>query len=186
MKKLIIKTAVITIVALLFLTFVVTGFFALLFPKSLGDFFATSGMEGIASKLYERNYDIKEDEQSLILLLNHINPYRNDDTDDYVEDLIDYYGIDSVVDAEYYYGLAVVSHASEHDVEEAILFCKNFVTDYGYTEHNPYRTLISDKKLNLRREEWSKILTALNREKESLTDVSLIERDIVTVQSKIN
>lgn len=186
MKKLVIKTACITLACVVALSAILVGFFALFFPKKLGDFFSKFGAYHITVSLYERNYEIKRTEESLVLLINYADPYKDDDTADYVEDMIYIYGVVSLEDAEFYYGKYVVSKAFDEEVDEALLACEKFVKEYGYTEHNPYRTLIFDTKLNLRRGEWSQILSSLKDSKTQLLNTLEIDKDITIVEGKVN
>lgn len=186
MKKLVIKTVVITLSCVIALSAILVGFFALFFPKKLGDFFSKCGAYHITASLYERNYEREKTEESLILLIDHLDPYKDDDTADFTEDLIKIYGVSSATDAEYYYGKYVVAKAFDEDVDEAVAMCKQFVQEYGYTAHNPYRTLIYDTKLNLRKGEWSQILSALEQEKNGLLDTTEIDKDVIKVEAKIN
>lgn len=186
MKKLVIKTALITLAVIVAISCVLMGFFALFFPKNLGNFFAKCGSYHLASSLYERNYERERTVDSLVLLIDHLDPYKDDDTADFIEDMIEIYGIETVSDAEYYYGKYVVSLAFDEDVDDAVLGAKQFVKEYGYTAHNPYRTLISDTKLRLRKGEWTQILNALKEEREKLVDTLEIDKDIAIVEGKIN
>ena len=100
--------------------------------------------------------------------------------------MIDIYGLSSETDAEFYYGKYVVSKACDDDVDDAVVMCKKFVIEYGYTAHNPYRTLISDTKLNLKKGEWTQILASLTETKSLLQNSTEIDKDIAIVQGKIN
>ena len=77
MKKLVIKTAVITIVSLLGAVIVAFGAFAMFAPGSVAEFFDGVGSYSTSVFFYERQFEKSADFEDLALLVNKIDDEKD-------------------------------------------------------------------------------------------------------------
>ena len=132
-------------------------------PKVIGNLFAKTGNYGISATFYEKQYNDKNRAEDLTVLVDFLDVYKDAErTEKYTLILIDGNDFsDKLGDAEYYYGKYVVSAYFNGNLDDALLKSIKFIDDFGYTKHNPLRTLIYDTNAEFTVEEVIKIQVAL-------------------------
>ena len=80
MKKLVIKTALITVVSIIGAVIIAFGAFAMFAPKSVASFFDGVGGYSASVFFYERQYEKTGDFSDLVVLVDKIDDYTDPDT----------------------------------------------------------------------------------------------------------
>lgn len=149
MKKLVIKTASITLASIILFVGVLFGALAIFTPKTLGKFFDGMGGEDTAIFFYEKQYNKKQRNEDLFVLVDKLNAYDDEEkTYKYSKILIENVEFSSLSDAEFYYGKFAVSAVECGKIEDGLKKSVQFIKDNGYTTHNPLRTIIFDSELD--------------------------------------
>ena len=159
MKKLILKTALITLLCIVVVVGAIFGFLVWLSPKTLASVFDKLGNYAFSVSMYEREYNNTKNLSDLSVLVIKLNQnIDGEKTEKYsllmITDVnyIDYVKTTGKVEFytelsahEYYYGKAVSSMMQNDKFEDAIFYADKFVDEFGYSEHNPYRIIISSE-----------------------------------------
>lgn len=187
MKNLVLKTVVLTFIAVIAVFLTVYGCFASFAPKSLASVWADLGNYGISIKYYEKQYEKTDNIDDLATLCSKTDE-KNDS-----ERAVKYLALltekedfsefcaqnDGGKTYEFYYGKYAVAAFYKADVEAAIKVAKLAVKN-GYTAHNAFYTLIVSADA-LTKADGTAIAAAVTEIKSNLTDekqIGYAERDI--------
>ena len=174
MKKLVIKTVCITLASVIGAMAVAFGSLALFAPGVVGGLFDGVGNYSASVFFYEKQYKKTGDIKDLNTLVSKIDIKGDSDrAEDYYAKLLlhkDFAALCQRIDAnggqvsseEYYCSCYALSLAENGKLDAAITFSKAFVDQKGYTENNPFRTLIYDYASKASQSEFNKIAEALN------------------------
>ncbi len=190
MKKLILKTALITLASVIGLSAVIYGVFALCFPLSLANLFENMGMDGVAVAYYRLNYEKTGDIVDLGDVCVKIEISDNaKKAERYILELVEHKDFNSyctekdsekspIKSRDFFYGKLVIASKKNSGIEKAIERAKNCVSE-DYTEFNPFRLMISEENL-LDREDLLLVKEELNSLKKtlSLTEQLILEEDL--------
>lgn len=196
LKKLIIKTAAITLAVIVAAAFAVYGALAAFSPKTLAEFYDKAGNAGLAREFYARNYDktgdindlyvvcVKADEKGdaaraakylgLITKREDFNEFCDKKDAGYTVKISTALFLQGkCVAAEYYYS------GVDKAVEQAVSFNKG-----GYAENNAFTLFISSCVKDFSATDRAAVKSALESVKTALTDaedVARAESDIAAV-----
>ncbi|MBQ7340449.1 MAG: hypothetical protein IJW43_06315 [Clostridia bacterium] len=194
MKKLILKTALITLASVIGLSAVIYGVFALCFPLSLANLFENMGMDSVAVAYYRLNYEKTGDILDLADVCVKIDVNDNSKkAESYILELVEHkdfssYCIDKdeekspIKSRDFFYGKLVVASKKNSGIEKAIEHAKKCVSE-GYTEFNPFRLMITEENL-LEREDLVLVKEELTelRQSISLTEEVILEEDLELIK----
>ena len=159
MKRLVVKTVLITVLSLVCVT--ALSFFSLFFfyPKALGNVFKAVGDDEAALYFYEKQYNKSGTADDLSVVVDLLDVEKDPDkVYVYTNELIaksDFSAFCEKKDknavgmttSEYYYAKFAVSDFYVNGIESAEEICKESVTISGYTDYNAYRILIASAQL---------------------------------------
>ena len=163
MKKLVIKTTFITIIAILAVCIIVMSAICAFKPRNIGKMFENLGNYEASQYFYQRQYEKTQEIEDLILLID--NAYEKQDNDRlvvFVKALIknkDFYAYcqsknaklapNQMTTEEYYFGVYVELSILDGNFSNAIKCAKSYVVKgdgslrLGYTTYNPFRILVN-------------------------------------------
>ena len=191
MKKLVIKTVAITVVAIIVLMAAIYLVFALAFPKTLADCWKDMGNYSLAAKYYEKQYDKSEDLEDLATLCVYLDAKTDGvKTAKYLklltenEKFSEHFPVDghkggfNYTDYEYYYGKYAVAEYYANKISAAITVAKSAVSK-EYTENNAFYVLLIDAE-DLTESDRGAIVSAINEIYSGLTESEkqIADRDI--------
>ncbi len=158
MKKLIIKTIVITISAIVCIVSAVFGALCIFAPTSIASVFEDMGCYKQSMFFYEMKYEQSNDIDDLIVLID--KAYGNGDEDgleEYLSSLIwhkNFYKYCQSQDAnlpandmptqDYFVGYYATVLIDNGKFESALNMSKSYVNMFTYTEFNPIRTIVKE------------------------------------------
>ena len=200
MKKIIIKTAIITFCMILICTAILHCIFALFFPKSLSKFYKKLNNNSMAVKYMEREYIRSSDFDTLTALCELVDEHKDGATaEEYIslmlsadneERFADYCGKAdlngaSISTREFYNAKLVIAIYSQDRQIEAIHKAEELIKKNGYTQNNPFYLLILDCGEKLSDSEKSEIENCIEELKESLTESekTFAEKDLDLLHS---
>ncbi len=196
MKKLVIKTALFTVLGVITVIGILFGVFALFFPKNLASFADRMGNYGVSVFYYEKAFEKSSSTKDLYDLVVVLNEKTDSvKTSQYANELIqrnDFGAIEkggTPSTEEYVCAKYAISLFFSGQTDRAINYCKESVLLNGYTEYNAFTASISVSLNNLSKEDATKVLIALQSVKSELQEasqISLINSDILLVGSYIN
>ena len=149
MKKLVIKTSLITLACIVGAMLIAFGTTALFAPVKMAGFFDGVGNYSASVFFYEKQYKKSQEISDLELLVSKMD--RQDAYEKgYLKELVEHKDFYSYVDgqghlittAEYYYGEYVLALYKNGKFEDSLTVAKSFVDANGYTEYNPLSTLV--------------------------------------------
>lgn len=193
MKKIIIRTAVITLCGVLAFIALLYGALTLFAPKALANFWGGLGSDNLAKTFSEKQYEKTEDISDLYNLIVVLD--AEEDAEKvvlYTEKLLNEQGFKEfcsqndvsgakISTVQYVSVKYVYSLVSLNQQKKALEFSKEFVSEFGYTEYNPLRTLFNDLLYKLDQETKEETFYAVIDAYELVTDSAqkeLIEKDI--------
>ena len=192
MKKLVIKTAAITVAAIIVLMAAIYLTLALFFPKTLAGVWKDLGNYSISAKYYEKQYNKSEDYGDLAKLCVYLDAKSDSvcaskylklltENEKFAElcETEDTKGGFKYTAYEYYYGKYTVAEFYVNKIDAAIVVAKKSVSA-GYTEHNAFYVLLLDAD-NLTASDASVVSAAITEIKSGLADETQIgyaDRDI--------
>ncbi len=158
MKKLIIKTIVITLSSIISLVSVVFGALCAFTPTTIASVFEDMGFYRQSVFFYELKYEQSNKIDDLIVLVD--KAYGNDDVqslEKYLGKVIwhkDFYSycqnkdaelpIGEMPNQEYYIGYYATVLIKNSKFDNALNMAKSYVEKFGYTEFNPIRTIVNE------------------------------------------
>ncbi len=175
MKKLVLKTAGITLATIIILLAITYGVLALAFPGTLGDFFYDTGSYTVGIKYYEREYEKSEDLEDLYNLCVKLNVKEDaSKTSTYTKKLMDNENFDTfcqkkdgevssvITTREYIEGKYLCAVYKLKVMSEVITEGKNVIEASGYTKHSCFSTLISTYGSSFTKTDIELLTTALS------------------------
>lgn len=206
MKKIVIKTSLITI-ACIFCAFIVL-FFALFFfsPVTVGKLFDDMGSYSVSVYFYERQYNKTEKTEDLATLVFKLDEEKDfEKTFNFSDKMIKSVDFDAycnqkdqkeqggrtgnfISTKEFVLGKFSVSAYLNNAFPAFKVTAENFVLENGYTFYNPYRILLSRTGKNIKAEDLTDIkdiLDVLKNEKFG-TELTLINSDISYIEGLLN
>lgn len=147
MKKLVIKTTLITLASIIGALIITVSALCLFAPATMAGFFDDVGNYSASVFFYEKQYEKSGDINDLDKLL--LKVYAKGDTckvEEYSKKIIHHedFGGYSVDKKEYYYDCYVLSLAQNGKFDEAVGQGLGFINQYGYTPYNPLRMLLKE------------------------------------------
>ncbi len=158
MKKLIIKTIVITISAIICIVSAVFGALCVFAPTSIASVFEDLGCYKESMFFYELKYEQSNDIDDLIVLID--KAYGNDDAEgleEYLHNLIWHKGFYAYCQKEdenlpstampskdYFVGYYATILIRNGKFDVALNMSKSYVDKFTYTEFNPIRTIVKE------------------------------------------
>ncbi len=152
MKKLVIKTTLITLASILVAMGIAFGAIALFAPGFTADIFNGVGNYSASVFFYEKQYKKTGDIDDLATLVDKIDYEKeNQKSEEYLSLLVNHADYESFCDLgsngsvtteEYYTGNFALVLAENGKFNEALDVAKNYVLDNGYTKNNPFRILV--------------------------------------------
>lgn len=157
MKKLILKTALLTLAALICVSAMLYGFFALFFPAKIGDLFDGFGRKDIAVAYYELEYQKTSEFDDLVDICTRLDA-RGDShrTQKYLEILVEHQDFEEfcsnrdkantnpLKSKDFFYGKLFIATKECDGIDEAIIVGREAVK-YEYNEYNPFRIALSEQ-----------------------------------------
>ncbi len=192
MKKLIIKTAIITVCVGLAFIGLLLGALSLFAPKTMVKFFDGIGFDNFAKQCSERAYEKSDDIVDLYDLILRLDVSKESQkTVDYVEEMFanqkfDEFcalmDVDGKITTKEYLSVKYVCALVElNESQKALDFSVQFVLDSGYTKYNPLRAMFNDLFINLDQDFKEKTAVAVVEVRDTLTipeQIELINQDI--------
>ena len=149
MKKLVIKTSLITLACIVGAMLIAFGVTALFAPVKMADFFDGVGNYSASVFFYEKQYKKTQEISDLELLVSKMD--RQDAYEKgYLKELVEHEDFYSYTDgkghlittAEYYYGEYSLALFENGKFEDSLAVAKSYVDKYGYTTYNPLSAVI--------------------------------------------
>ena len=137
MHKTIIKTSIITVIAIVLVCAITYGALALFAPTTMGDFYSDVGKDAVALEYYEKAYQKNKNQESFVKLINATIKAEDDDAlikyfeDNKAYNLEERYVM--LIAGKYFIARAKAGTLNYSEVEE---YC------YGYKTGNPIQHLI--------------------------------------------
>ena len=153
MKKLVIKTTLITLASLIGAMAIAFGAVALFAPGFTAGIFDGVGNYSASVFFYEKQYGKTGSVSDLVVLVDNID-YEKDGAraEKYLSQLLSHEDFDEFCsqntgafsNEEYYNGNYALVLASNGKFTDALTVANDYVVDCGYTKYNPYRVLAFD------------------------------------------
>ncbi len=191
MKKLILKTALITLGAILAVICILYGIFALALPLTMANFFENLGMQDASVSFYELQYENTGEYEDLALLCVKVNAendytraekyltlFVNDSAFSTYIQSFDEKNTGAITGQEYFYGKLAIAHQKLGGVEEFLPFAIESVKE-GYSEFNAFYIALSVEGL-FEEEELNQVENALIQIEPTLSneEKSFLLRDL--------
>lgn len=204
MTKLVLKTVAITLVAVLSACLVTFGSLALFAPKSVANFFDGLGMYKPAIHYYEKQYGKSQNIEDLAVLILKLDGEKDSvKTEGYLKAMVehqDYSNYCNKLDTEnsstalstdeFYRGKFAVSLVRNGKIDDALNVSAVFVESKGYTEYNPFSTIVFELGELLNDEQLTKLEGKIRSYENNLNfeqSKALIQADIqIILQLKDN
>lgn len=173
MKKLVLKTAGITLAVIIMIAGLIFGAFAIFSPKTLAKFFDGAGNYSLSVIFYEKQYNKTQDISDLYVLSVKLDDEKDaEKTQKYLAEFLSSEGVkdycanfdnigSGIKTYDYLNGKYVCALYSVKGITDTIIYLENSVkTDYN--DFNGYSILLGEFSDTLTTEDLSKILTSLN------------------------
>ncbi len=199
MKKLVIKTSLITLACIVGASIIAFFSLWLFSPKSLGKVFDGVGSYSVSVYFYEQSYNKSKDIVDLALLVDKLDENTdNERLETYLEKMVTADSFDEyclsqdsgqtglISTKEYYTGIYAITLINNDKLDTAIDFMTGLVKKDGYTENNAFRTVISEFSQD--KTVLNKCLTAITNEYDNLTGEGVIfaTNDIDDINNLLN
>lgn len=178
MKKLIVKTSLITLAVTLCALMITFGALALFAPKTVAGIFDGVGGYSASVFFYEKQYNKTGDINDLVVLVDKIDEDEEPlKAEKYIEILIEREDFKAyceeqdkskpaIATKEYYYGNYVLVLVENGRFDKALEVCSEQAHGSGkYTKDNPYRVIISEAADQLSLDNLKELRNKLNYEK---------------------
>lgn len=193
LKKLIVKTAIITLACVLGLILLTFGALAIFSPVTLANVFDKTGSYSASVYFYEKNYQNSGDIDDLALLTIKIDQdLDGEKAEEYLaklvrhEDFIEFCASEQggeVFNKQFYVGNYAVVLVKNSKLIDAIDVAEIFVLENGYTDFNPYSVLLIEEGENLSVEDLDLIkgklhvyLDAFPSSQNTVNDINYIDQ----------
>ncbi len=199
MKKLIIKTAVITLISIIGAASIVLGALMIFAPGTSAKMFDGFGMDKAAFKFYENQYEKSENIKDLAVIIDKIDEKETPTkAEDYCLEFIEHEGYSDYIEKygaknfgsktkahEFYYGKLVIARVKLAKTQDAFDDAYDFFRKFGgYTEGNPYRTIVYEMGDSLTESDLTKLKTQI-RIRKNTSNETLINQDVEEINKII-
>ena len=203
MKKLILKTALITLSCIIGVTVILYGVFALFFPLPLAKLFDSMGGSEVAVVYYKLNYDKTQKVEDLAVVCIKIDSVKQSKlAEDYLVEFVQDEGFDEyclsqdlltnnpIKSRDLFYGKLVVASLNYKGFAQAVDYAKKGV-EKGYSKYNPFRAILTSYQ-DLAEEDLNEIkfillemmLTSTKEDKVNIDkDIMFIEQLLIEKQA---
>ena len=191
MKKLVIKTTLITLASLIGTLIIAFGAVAIFAPGFTAGIFDGVGNYSATVFFYEKQYAKTGDIDDLAVLVNKIDLDSDSvRAEKYLSQLVEHKDFDNFCEepvqngqiskSEFYCGNYVYVLAVRDKFDQAVIFAENYVSENSYTKNNPYTILIYgvDEITNV---QLQTILNKLNL----LTQTETVQQDIQYINQRL-
>ena len=196
MKKLVIKTACITLAGVIALSTIIYFIFGAVAPKSLANFYSHIGSYSLSIKYLEKNYLKTLDDNDLVELCFVVDESKSASTGKkHLTILVgseNFYNLCasepeqlySIADADYMVGKLALCYYYESGINGAVQYSKLWVKNNGYTKASPfYILMMNDLSLDSLKTIESELVELANAfNGEGLTN---LQKDLSLVQDLI-
>lgn len=200
MKKLIIKTSLITLAVTLCALMITFGALALFAPKTVAGIFDGVGGYSASVFFYEKQYNKTGEIDDLVVLIDKIDQDKEPlKAEKYIQTIIEREDFEeyceeqdkskpTIKTKDYYYGNYVLVLSENGRFEKALEVCNEVAHGSGkYTKDNPYRIILSELSEELSLDNLETLKEKLVREKSYQTKdgLELIKSDIKELEQII-
>ncbi len=198
MKKLITKTALVTLCSILLLLSLLYGVFAIFFPKPLANAFWDMGSYHSAVVFYEKQYNKTQSLDDLHTLCVKLDAHKDSErVVEYASKFVGHEKFSTTCE-----GKDIEGGVSSEDIIEGKFVCayyletkdiyttveraKSFVKN-KYSEYNPFYMLYTDSELNLTATQLNEIIKGINSAKASLPSAqkTIAQADIDAINAML-
>ena len=157
MKKLILKTALLTLAALICVSAMLYGFFALFFPGKIGNLFDGLGRGDIAVAYYELQYQKTSEFDDLVDISTRLDARADSHkAKKYLKILVKHENFEEfcskrdeenknpLKSKDFFYGKLFIATKVCDGIENAVLVGREAVK-YNYNEYNPFRIALNEQ-----------------------------------------
>ena len=199
MKKLVVKTAIITLASLICTLLIAFGALAVCAPNYLGRVFDGTGNHSVAVFFYEKQFEKTgniDDLNTLVLKLDVKGDSQK--AEKYYKKIIEHSDFVSLCQSQnsqnglvgakdFYVGQYVLSLAYNGKFDEAVAYSKyHIVAVASYQKYNPFQTLIYKYLSSDKVDQISAVKVALEEVEQGLTETSLLTEDKAYIDTLIN
>ena len=159
MKKLVVKTVAITLSIVIGLMAIAFGIICWISPNLIANAFNNLGSYSASKYFYEIQYEQTNEIDDLVVLLEHAYGNSNQDVEEYLAKIITHEKFNEYCNAkntnltagqmraeEYFSSYYATILIANNKFGGAIKFSKSYVATMGYTEYNPFRAIVNEKK----------------------------------------
>ena len=185
MKKLVVKTAIITLASLICTLLIAFGALAVCAPNYLGRVFDGTGNHSVAVFFYEKQFEKTgnvDDLNTLVLKLDVKSDSQK--AEKYYKKIIEHSDFESLCQSQnsqnglvgakdFYVGQYVLSLAYNGKFEEAVAYSKDYI-GASYQKNNPFQALIYNYLTSDKVDQINAVKVALEEVEQGLTDKSLL------------
>ncbi len=201
MKKLVLKTVAITLVAVLGVCMIIFGTLAMVAPVKVASLFDAIGWYGPSVHYYEKQYGKSNNIEDLAVLILKIDDENDCDKEKkFVEIMLnrtDYKDYCTALDKanefsaiktnELYCGKYALALVRIDKFDDALDFSFDFIGDNSYSSYNPFSVIIAELGESLTLEQLEKLESSISRYSYNTTaksDLSEINRLIANKSAK--
>jgi tetratricopeptide (TPR) repeat protein len=199
LKKLVLKTTIITLAAIIGAFMITFGVLIMATPKTVAGIFDDIGGYSASVFFYEKQYDKTGSIEDLAVLVDKLDMEEEPlKVEGYLETLLsreDFKEYCEKKDAnkptlttkEYYYGNYVIVLIQNGRFDKAVEVADKFVDEEKYTKNNPFRVILSELSENLTDENLNVLKSKLNYETylQSGDYKTLVQSDLKEVKQMI-
>ena len=197
MKQLVTKAVFVTLGIILAICMLISTIFFIFFPLSLARLFENLGSYSASMYFYQKQYENTNSIEDLYVLCTKVDIYNDEqDATQYLSDMVtkkEYqtfciskdvngYGIST---EEMIEGKYIVAQYNANGLSSALELGSNLVSN-EYSENNPFRMLITDRKLNFSKVQLQQVKDAIEKLSVSPEDKVNIDNDLTYLNGKIN
>lgn len=186
MKKLIIKTTLITLSAIVLFLAIVFGMFCAFKPVAIANLFDDLGCYSASIRFYEMQYEKTQDINDLIVIVDKTyDKQKNEDLERYLNTLTRHKDFmkycqsknanletGEMLTEEFYVGFHVIVLIEIDDFDYALDVSNYFVECFGYTKFNPFRHIIGDCLSDLSDSQKEQLESAIIGHSQNITDAT--------------
>ena len=183
MKKLVVKTAIITLASLICTLLIAFGALAVCAPNYLGRVFDGTGNHSVAVFFYEKQFEKTgnvDDLNTLVLKLDVKGDSQK--AEKYYKKIIEHSDFESLCQSQnsqngligakdFYVGQYVLSLAYNGKFDEAVAYSKDYI-GASYQKHNPFQVLIYNYLTSDKVDQINAVKLALEEVEQGLTETS--------------
>ena len=197
MKKLVVKTAIITLASLICTLLIAFGALAVCAPNYLGRVFDGTGNHSVAVFFYEKQFEKTgniDDLNTLVLKLDVKGDSQK--AEKYYKKIIEHSKFENLCQRQdsqnnslkaedFYVGQYVLSLAYNGKFEKAVDYSKDYI-GASYQKNNPFQVLIYNYLTSDKVDQINAVKVALEEVEQGLTETSLLTEDKAYIDTLTN